>query len=68
MRGWLDQVEPDLREVRDAAYGLIDAAVNAGEIAARLKAIARTQSVKMSNIDLDAAKDFVRVTVEMVSH
>ncbi|AUT76037.1 hypothetical protein C2L64_48350 [Paraburkholderia hospita] len=68
MRGWLDQVEPDLREVRDAAHGLIDAAVNAGEIAARLKAIARTQSVKMSNIDLDAAKDFVRVTVEMVSH
>jgi hypothetical protein len=67
MRGWLDQVEP-VREVRDAAYGLIDAAVNAGEIAARLKAIARTQSVKMSNIDLDAAKDFVRVTVEMVSH
>ncbi|WP_158660646.1 hypothetical protein [Paraburkholderia hospita] len=61
-------MEPDLREVRDAAHGLIDAAVNAGEIAARLKAIARTQSVKMSNIDLDAAKDFVRVTVEMVSH
>lgn len=23
MRGWLDRVEPDLREVRDAAYGVM---------------------------------------------
>ncbi|MPW23643.1 PAS domain S-box protein [Paraburkholderia sp. CNPSo 3157] len=55
MRRWLDRAEPDLLEVRDAAYGLIEAAVKAGEIAARLKAIARTPSVKMSKIDLDAA-------------
>ncbi|MBB5462289.1 C4-dicarboxylate-specific signal transduction histidine kinase [Paraburkholderia sp. Cpub6] len=55
MRRWLDRAEPDLRAVREAAYGLIEAAVKAGEIAARLKAIARTPSIKMSNVDLDAA-------------
>ncbi|BCG02590.1 hypothetical protein PPGU19_071580 (plasmid) [Paraburkholderia sp. PGU19] len=55
MRRWLERVEPDLQEVRDAAYGLIEAAVEAGEIAASLKAIARTSPVTMSSIDLDAA-------------
>lgn len=55
MHRWLERVEPDLQEVRDAAYGLIEAAVEAGEIAASLKAIARTPPVTMSSIDLDAA-------------
>ena len=55
IKHWLSHPEPDLGEVRDAAAGLMDAAIRAGEMVSRMKAVARVPGLKLSEVGIDAA-------------
>jgi signal transduction histidine kinase len=55
IKHWLSHPEPDLGEVRDAASGLMDAAIRAGEMVARMKAVARVPGLRLSEVSIDAA-------------
>jgi PAS domain S-box-containing protein len=55
IKNWLDCPEPNLCEACDAASGLADAAMYAGEIVSGLKVVARTPSLRLSDVGVTAA-------------
>jgi PAS domain S-box-containing protein len=55
IRQWLSSGEPDMQEARDAASGLLDAVISAGEIISGLKVIARSPQLVLSNVEITAA-------------
>jgi PAS domain S-box-containing protein len=65
IKNWLDCPKPDVCEACDAASGLTEAAMCAGEIVSGLKAVARTPSLRLSNVGVTAA---AREILTLVRH